>query len=123
MHLISNASKARALCRVSFSQPFQLCTTWSMEKHPKQGQAQPKPDSLKPEVSPEAQKQQQEGGVPPAQPTGTLQDVDPNELLTKRNQVCRPSISLFHGVCSSQACQKQQGSLPGQTWLSRKCCF
>jgi len=62
----------------------QLLTTAHMEQ-----QQQPKPEApaLKPEVSPDSQRQQQEAGVPPAKPTGTLQDVDPNELLTKRNQV------------------------------------
>lgn len=101
-----------------------------------QQQEQPQ---LKPEVSPEAQAQQEEGGVPPAKPTGTLQvclsvgaalkcalliecpcqmhaqlgfvpdllcvlladdvqDVDPNELIKKRNQVCR--------VC---ACGQREG--------------
>jgi hypothetical protein len=53
----------------------------------KNEQAQTKSDHLKQEISPEAQKQQQEAGVPPAEPTGTLQDLDPNDLMTKRNQV------------------------------------
>lgn len=62
----------------------QLLTTANMEQ-----QQQPKPEAqaLKPEVSPDSQRQQEEAGVPPAKPTGTLQDVDPNELLKKRNQV------------------------------------
>lgn len=63
------------------------------------GETQPKSDNLKPEISPEAQKQQQEGGVPPAQPTGTLQDLDPNELLTKRNQVrCLVGFGVLQSV-------------------------
>jgi hypothetical protein len=53
----------------------------------KNEQVQAKSDNLKPEISPEAQQQQKEAGVPPAEPTGTLQDLDPNELMAKRNQV------------------------------------
>jgi hypothetical protein len=50
-------------------------------------QMQPKSDNLKPEISPEAQQQQQEAGVPPAKPTGALPDMDPNALMEKRNKV------------------------------------
>lgn len=50
-------------------------------------QMQPKSNDLKPEISPEAQQQQQEAGVPPAKPTGALQDMDPNALMEKRNKV------------------------------------
>lgn len=50
-------------------------------------QMQTKSGNLKPEISPAAQQQQQGAGVPPAKPTGTLQDMDPNALMEKRNQV------------------------------------
>lgn len=67
-------------------------------------QVQTKSDNLKPEISPEAQQQQKEAGVPPAEPTGTLQDLDPNDLMTKRNQVC-PCISSCNSLGDEVRCQ------------------
>lgn len=86
-------------------------------------QMQPKSDNLKPEISPEAQQQQQEAGVPPAKPTGTLQDLDPNALMEKRNQVgaaaaaayallvivvavaCVPGLTLLYGATMIVQCR------------------
>lgn len=63
--------------------------------------------AAKPEISRQAQEEQQKGGVPPAKPTGTLQDKDPNELIEKRNQVpaaseCQPAPAavLLPSLCA-----------------------
>lgn len=96
---------ARPCATLASDRPLTVVAALGMEQQGND-QMQPKGDKLKPEISPQAQQEQQEGGVPPAKPTGTLQDLDPNELMTKRNQVqavmracclhvtCKPFLQL-----------------------------
>lgn len=90
MNICTKLFLSRAIRRLSLphcGNSRHLSSTSNMNQQQQQDQPQLKSDNLKPEISPEAQKQQQEGGVPPAKPTGSLQDMDPNKLMAKRNQV------------------------------------